>query len=121
MTLSWSLFTSFIEARSEYRRTPCVYVQASSAGMPLRVGKASVGLDARYRGGTGYALDAAGHESGNLWFVAPVPVDSCDEIERELIWANRGILEYNNLGIRHEPSARVNLRHKGQSPRFVET
>ncbi len=40
-------------------------VQADREGRAVRVGKASLGLVARYRGGTGHALDAAMHDSGN--------------------------------------------------------
>src|SRR5262249_20656748 len=41
--LNWQKFTKLTDAR----------------GCPIRIGKASEGLEARYRGGTGYAMDAA--------------------------------------------------------------
>ena len=51
----------------------CIYIQTDQQGNPIRIGKASQGLEARYRGGTGYAIDAAMHSSNNLVFVAAVP------------------------------------------------
>jgi len=57
--LEWQKFTKLTDARSRFRKTSCVYVQADSRGCPIRFGKASEGLEARYRGGTGYAMDAA--------------------------------------------------------------
>ena len=57
--LRWQRFASFIEARRAFARTACIYVQADRAARPVRVGMASRGLEARYRGGTGWALEAA--------------------------------------------------------------
>jgi hypothetical protein len=56
-------------------------VQTDAQGCPIRVGKASEGLEARYRGGTGYAIDAAMHPSGNLVFVAAV--------DKKTLWIRR--------------------------------
>ena len=84
--LNWQKFGKLTEARSRFAKTACIYVQADSQGCPIRIGKASEGLEARYRGGTGYAIDAAMHGSGNLVFVAAVDKDLCACIEGELIW-----------------------------------
>ena len=98
LKLEWRRFSKLTEARSAFTRTSCVYVQTDAAGCPIRVGKASEGLEARYRGGTGYALDAAMHNSGNLVFVAAVPKELCGAVENELIWQGRRQLAYNNNG-----------------------
>ena len=116
--LRWHRFASFIAARNAFRADSCVYLQATSRGQPLRIGKASVGLEGRYRGGTGYALDAAAHGSRNQWFVAAVPKALCEAVERELIWVNRSKLRYNNQGVTYEPPSRVRLQHSGSKPRI---
>src|SRR5262245_58519628 len=116
--VSWKRFASFIEARAKFASTPCVYAQADVQSRPLRIGKATRGLVSRYRGGTGYALDAAAHASGNLWFVAPVPARLCLAIEHELIWAYRHALPYNNQGKRRAPLRRIHLIHAGSAPAF---
>ena len=61
MVLEWHRFERLTLARLKFAQTPCVYIQAAQAGHPVRVGIASCGLEARYRGGTGYAIDAAMH------------------------------------------------------------
>ena len=64
--LDWQRFSKLTEARSRFAKTPCMYIQADPRGCPIRVGKASEGLQARYRGGTGYAMDAAMHREASL-------------------------------------------------------
>ena len=51
--LDWHRFEKLTEARSQFAMTPCVYIQTDARGRPIRVGKASKGLETRYRGGTG--------------------------------------------------------------------
>ena len=118
--LKWKRFTTLTAARDVFRSTPCIYVQTDSSALPIRVGKASLGLEPRYRGGTGYALDAAMHGSGNFVFVAEVPSKECESIERELIWQHREALAYNNVGKRAPPSVRVTLIHEGDAPKFKD-
>ena len=118
MILKWNKYRLFTEARKEYWDKPCVYIQADSSGKPIRVGKASKGLNARYRGGTGYALDAAMHNSGNLLFVATVIPETSGLVESELIWRGRNCLPCNNLGKKSTPLKRVELKHEGDSPDF---
>lgn len=118
MKLKWSKFQKFIEARDQFYTKSCIYVQADPSGNPVRIGKASKGLNVRYRGGTGYALDAAMHESGNLFFVAAVPYKSCKIVETELIWRGRELLSYNNQGKINPPKKRINLTHSGEKPDF---
>lgn len=91
-----------------------MYVQADQHGRPVRIGKASKGLDQRYHGGNGYAMDAAMHESGNVLFVAPVEETLCKAVEDELIWQGRRILTYNNQGKQEPPLQRVEITHSGE-------
>jgi hypothetical protein len=116
IVLTWRRFDSLITAREAVGSAACVYVQADRHGCPIRVGKATKGLHARYRGGTGWALDAAGHGSGNVWFVALVPPKLCAAVESTLIWTWREALPFNVQGKRTPPSM-VDLRHEGQRPR----
>lgn len=118
--LDWQRFTKLTEARLRFAKTSCVYVQTDSQGYPIRVGMASEGLEARYRGGTGYAIDAAMHGSENLVFVAAVDKDLCGRVEAELIWRGRRCLPYNNHGKIAPPSSRPDLTHSGTPPIFKE-
>jgi hypothetical protein len=120
LRLEWRRFLKLTEARSAFARTSYVYVQTDAVGCPIRVGKASEGLEARYRGGTGYALDAAMHNSGNLVFVAAVPKELCGAVEDELIWQGRRQLIYNNNGKILPPSRRIRLAHEGAAPKLQD-
>ena len=116
--LEWRKFSRLTEARSTFAKVPCVYVQTDPVENPIRVGKASKGLEVRFRGGTGYALDAAMHGSGNFVFVAAVPKEVCEAVEAELIWQGRRQLTYNNNGKISPPSQRLELVHEGTPPSF---
>lgn len=120
MRLQWRRFESFVEARRSFSNKSCIYVQTDRSGTPIRIGKASKGLMARYRGGTGYALEAAMHDSGNLIFVAFVPAAKCAAAEAELIWRGRSVLRFNNQGKRLTPPRRCHVVHSGKVPRFQD-
>ena len=119
VTLSWERFEKLTDARRSFPTQPCVYVQADREGRAVRVGRATAGLSARYRGGTGYALDAAMHGSGNLVFVAAL-ADAlmAIQVEATLIWEHRASLPYNNVGKLHPPPVLVAVRHAGDAPSF---
>jgi hypothetical protein len=108
----------FTQARTAFRDQACVYVQTRPDTKPIRIGKATQGLEARYRGGTGYTVDAAMQNSGNLVFVAPVDVSICGAVESELIWQGRRTLSFNNQGKLVVPVARFTLIHEGDAPDF---
>ena len=114
--LRWRRYSKLTDARADFAKTPCIDVQAKRSGKALRVGKASKGLTVRYRGGTGYALDAAMHGSRNRVYVAAVNADECDGIEKELIWSYRKQLIYNNLGKAKPPPTRLQIVHDGDAP-----
>jgi hypothetical protein len=114
--LEWHRFTKLTDARRRFAKTACIYVQTDPQGCPIRIGKASEGLGARYRGGTGYAIDAAMHGSGNLIFVASMAKEFCGWVEEELIWQGRRCLSYNNQGKIVPPSRRMPLSHLGTPP-----
>jgi hypothetical protein len=120
VALEWHRFSKLRDAWPLFATKPCIYVQTDPTGCPIRIGKASEGLEARYRGGTGYALDAAMHGSGNLVFVAGVDKDLCGRIEDELIWQGRRCLSYNNRGKIVPPSRRVRVSHLGTPPLWNE-
>ena len=81
----------------------------------MRIGKASKGLETRYRGGTGYALDAAMDDSENLVFVAPVPAHLVTRVENELIYLFKP--PYNNVGKTNPPGEPILIEHVGEFPR----
>jgi len=118
VTLAWERFPSLTAARAQYSTRCCVYVQADCDGRAVRVGKASLGLTARYRGGTGYALDAAMHGSGNLVFVAAVDLDVCELVEATLIHQHAAVLRYNNIGKLVAPAEAMEIVHEGDKPTF---
>lgn len=60
--LTWHRFPSFIAARAFFRGKGCIYLQTNAAENILRVGECDDPWE-RYKGGTAYALDAAGHGS----------------------------------------------------------
>ncbi len=96
--LWWSRFSKLTEARDVFPDHACVYAQTDPEGRPARIGMASKGLDTRYHGGDGGAMDAAMHRSGNLVFAAGVNGALCKSIEDELIWQGRRVLIYNDRG-----------------------
>lgn len=116
--LTWTRFESLTAARRAFGSASCVYVQADREGHAVRVGKASRGLHSRYRGGTGWALDAAMHGSGNLVFVAPVDIAVLDAVELTLIWVHRSSLRYNIVGRRIAPKPLMEIEHAGEVPVF---
>lgn len=118
VTLDWSRFSSLTAARTVFWTKPCVYVQTDLLACPVRVGMASKGLNARYRGGTAYTIDAAMHDSKNLVFVVEVPSDCCALIEKNLIWQYRKLLIYNNMGKRNCPEVSMRFVHEGEAPSF---
>ena len=118
VVLRWQRFETLTEARDVFASQPCVYVQADRNSVAVRVGKASKGLQTRYRGGTGHALDAAMHRSGNKVFATSVPAGMCDDVERSLIWQFRASLPYNIQGKRYPPARRLRLAHRGTKPHF---
>jgi hypothetical protein len=118
VALMWTRFASLTAARQVFGSTPCVYVQADPEGHAIRVGKASKGLHSRYRGGTGWALDAAMHGSDNVVFVAPVESSVLDAVESTLIWLHCSSLLYNRVGRRVAPRQLVDLHHEGDVPLF---
>ena len=120
VVLEWHRVTQLTEARDAFADTPCIYVQTDRDAKPVRAGKAPTGLQARYRGGMGYALDAAMHRSGNKEFVARVPSSQCDDGERTLVWQLRDSLPYNNQRKLHHPAASISIIHRGTSPTFQE-
>jgi hypothetical protein len=82
----------------------------------LRIGECD-NLWTRYRGGTAYALDAAGHGAGNLYFVADAPQDGKERrrLEASLIYALQP--RYNNQHIKRPPLKPHEYCFAGDVPR----
>ena len=116
VVLNWQRFPEFIEARTKFARVPCVYVQTDKEGKPIRIGKASKGMQSRYWGGTGYTVGAAMHNAGNFVFVAPVAESICGDVESELIWRERAALQFNNVGKKRPPKTRLLIQNAGDQP-----
>jgi hypothetical protein len=118
VTLTWERFPTLTAARARFGHRCCVYVQADRRGHAVRVGMASKGLVARYRRGTGYALDAAMHKSGNCVFVASVTAGLCGLVGATLIYRHGDSLPYNNVGKRVAPTRALELLHEFDAPTF---
>ena len=78
------------------------------AAARVRIGECD-NLWARYRGGTAYTLDAAGHGAGNLYFVADAPEDRKERcrLEATLIYALKP--RYNNQHMKRPPLRRIRI------------
>jgi hypothetical protein len=119
LTLTFERFPSFIAARKEFRGRPCVYIQTDSDEKPLRVGE-SDDLWKRYFGGTAYALEAAGHGGGNLYFVADAPADRKERcrLEATLIYSLQP--RYNNQHMKRPPVNPAEYSFAGSIPRGLQ-
>lgn len=120
VTLTWERFESFLKARKTFRSSPCIYVQTDPTENVLRVGQ-SDDLWRRYFGGTAYAVEAALHGSGNLFFVSKAPADTQkrEGIEAYLIYRLQPV--YNRQHKRRPPEQDVALRHEGAIPRTLRS
>ena len=114
ITLEWHRFKKLTDARRQFKTTACIYIQTDCHGKILRVGKAEKGLEARYRGGTGYALDAAMHASENQVFVTSLASTLALSVEAILIYKLQP--PYNNQGKIVQPPFQLNLKHCGDVP-----
>ena len=114
--LEWHRFTGFLQLREQFRSRPCIYLQTDPHERILRVGESNDPWH-RYPGGTAYALDAALHGSGNLFFAAPAPVDKAERqaLEATLIYDLQP--PYNNQHKDSPPVPRVAYVHEGEVPK----
>jgi hypothetical protein len=64
----------FSRRAKNFKRSACLYVLADKDEHIFRIGE-SGNLRNRYRGGTGWMVEAALHGSGNKIFAAPAPAD----------------------------------------------
>src|SRR5437899_2001870 len=116
MTLRFERFPTFLEARKAFRARPCIYVQTDREENLLRIGECD-NLWTRYRGGTAYTLDAAGHGAGNLYFVTEAPRDRKERcaLEATLIYALKP--RYNNQHMKRPPLNPAQYSFAGDIPR----
>lgn len=116
--LDWKRFEGFLQLREEFRGRPCIYLQTDPKEKLLRVGETDDPWK-RYRGGTAYALDAALHGSGNLFFAAVAPQKRTERqsLEATLIYDLQP--QYNNQHKNYPPSRRVEYVHSGDIPKTL--
>jgi hypothetical protein len=72
LVLHWERFNTFQEALKQFRLLPCLYLLIDTDDRILRIGE-SADLRARYRGGTGWMVEAALYRSGKTVFAAQAP------------------------------------------------
>ena len=116
--LDWQRFAGFLRLREEFRGRPCIYLQTDPQEQLLRVGETNNPWT-RYAGGTAYALDAALHGSGNLFFAAMAPLDQAERraLEATLIYDLQP--QYNNEHKDYPPFRRVEYVHRGDVPKTL--
>jgi hypothetical protein len=113
--LEWQRFPSFLKLREAFRGRPCIYLQTDPSELVLRVGETGDPW-ARYRGGTAWALEAAGHGSGNLYFAAPAPADERERRRLESSLISDLAPKYNNMQSIQRADG---YEHAGQVPAGV--
>jgi len=116
--LNWQRFTGFLRLRETFRGRPCIYLQTEPEERVLRVGETDRPWG-RYVGGTAYAVEAAMHGSGNLFFAALAPADAVERkrLEATLIYDLQPL--YNNQHKRYRPMQRTEHIHEGDVPRGI--
>ena len=116
--LKWKRFTSFLDLRKAFRSRPCIYLQTDPDEKIIRVGE-SDDIFKRYYGGTAYALEAALHGSGNLFFVSSAPVDMQERraLEAALIYDLQP--RYCNKHKILPPLKPTNYVHEGEVPHGI--
>ncbi len=65
----WQRFTTFQDALKKHKGVACLYVLTDREEKVLRIGESAC-LRSRYRGGTGWMVEAAMHDSGNIVFLS---------------------------------------------------
>src|SRR3989442_764463 len=93
--LEWHRFTGFLGLREKFRGHPCVYLQTDPKEHILRVGETDDPWK-RYGGGTAYAVEAAMHGSGNLFFAALAPLEESERRRLEATLIYKLQPPYNN-------------------------
>lgn len=104
--------------RAAFRGKPCLYLQTDPQECVLRVGESDDPWN-RYRGGSAYALEAAIHGSGNLFFAAAAPGNTSERrvLEATMIYDLQP--QYNNQHRDSPPLQRVEYLHEGEVPRSL--
>jgi hypothetical protein len=108
-------FTGFLKLREKFRGRPCIYLQADPNEQVLRVGETDDPWE-RYRGGTAFAIEAAMHGSGNLFFAAEASPEESERrrLEATLIYEFQP--PYNNQHKDYPPLRPAQYVHEGDVP-----
>ena len=112
ITLKWHRFESFLKLREIFRSKPCIYLQTDPEEKILRVGQ-SDNLYERYKGGTAFAMEAAMHGSGNLFFAAEASHDKNERQQLEATMIYELQPQYCNHHKQYPPSMSVKYVHEG--------
>ena len=112
VTLKWQRFESFLKLRQDFRSKPCIYLQTDPEERILRVGQSDDPYK-RYNGGTAYAMEAAIHGSGNLFFVAEAPKDKSEREQLEATMIYKLQPQYCNQHKQYPPLKPVKYIDEG--------
>jgi hypothetical protein len=117
ISLEWTKWETFTEARERFKKEPCIYLVADQRGSVLRIGKASKGLDVRYHGGNGGMLDSL-MDSHRRIYVASTKAygERIGQVESQLIAENRG--PFNRTGGRQHG---LNIVNVGAKPKLKDS
>jgi hypothetical protein len=118
-TLKWKRFKSFLDLREVFRSKPCIYLQTDPEEKIIRVGE-SADLYERYKGGTAFAVEAAMHGSGNLFFAAEAPEEKNERkpLEATMIYDLQP--PYCNQHKKYALLSPVKYVHEGDIPKGLQ-
>lgn len=113
---TWQKFTTFQEALKKHKGIACLYVLTDKDENILRIGESGC-LRSRYRGGTGWMVEAAMHGSGNIIFVAAAPVEQKMRQSAEALLTYRHQPPYCQRDKMIPPVVLLAIEHQGDVPR----
>lgn len=112
----WEKFANFQDALKKFKGLPCIYMLTDKDGRILRIGE-SGNLRSRYRGGTGWMVEAALHGSGNVVLVAAAPIEETIRKSAEALLTFRYQPPYCQQNKLFAPLEALEIAHRGEVPR----
>jgi hypothetical protein len=112
----WEKFGNFQDALKKFKRVACIYLLTDKDGRILRIGE-SGNLRSRYRGGTGWMVEAALHGSGNIVFVAAAPIEEKIRKSAEAILTFKYQPPYCQQNKLVAPVESLEIENTGEVPR----
>ena len=116
ISFNWQRFVTFQEALKKHKGVACLYVLTDKEERILRIGESGC-LRSRYRGGTGWMVEAAMHGSGNIVFVAAAPADQKIRQSAEALLTYRHQPPYCQRDKLVPPVEPLEIEHQGDVPR----